>query len=439
MSRSSYTYTDTASSHTPRIPYRSAYVGLLAIGLMILCSTHCVSGQPPVTQEIAASTAGIAETGEQPQVAWRLQEGVVKKGQQALSIFHHAGVNTAQVLQLRRSVRAAYDINRLRVGRFYRIQVDAEGQLQRFIYHINTEKQLRVEWHDQRFVGDVEPIPYVQQERLVSGRIVSSLSQALVAQGESVDISEDVATIFSREIDIDTDLHPGDTFHFLIEEHWPDGATPHYHRILAAELVSQGRVFQAVYYDGPNAEGYYLPDGRSLQGLFLRAPLHYTRISSHFSPRRFHPILKCYRPHWGVDYAAPYGTPIYSIGDGTIQWMGVDRQGGQMIRIRHARGYVSYYLHLSRFASTVNVGTQVEKGQVIGYVGATGLATGPHLDFRLKQHGRYLNPLTHDNVEAPPLPRHVLPTFQPYVQRLLAKLHEDDHPVPAALTVASRE
>lgn len=224
-----------------------------------------------------------------------------------------------------------------------------------------------------------------------------------------------------------------------IEEHWHEGAAPHSHRILAAELVSQERVFQAVYYDGPNAEGYYLPDGRSLQGMFLRAPLRYTRISSHFSPRRFHPILKCYRPHWGVDYAAPYGTPIHSVGDGTVQWIGFESQGGQMIRIRHARGYMSYYLHLSRFAPTVKAGAHVEKGQVIGYVGTTGLATGPHLDFRLKQHGRYLNPLTHDNIEAPPLPRHVLPTFQPYVQRLLAKLHEDDQPTRAALTVASRE
>ena len=438
MSRSIEAYTNTVSGHKPRVQHRTSTLRFLAIGCTVVCGMSYPLGLSALAQDIAASAPRATVAAAQPQAGWRMHEGTVKKGQSALTIFHHVGVNTAQVLRLQQCVRATYDLNRLHRGQFYRIQIRPDGQLQRFIYHINPDQRLRIEWHEPRCVAQVESIPYERHERIVSGRITSSLSHALANQGESVRLGEDIADVFARVVDFETDVRPGDTFHVLTEERSHAGAPPRYHRILAAELVNQDRVLQAVYYDDHNARGYYLPDGQSLQGMFLRAPLRYTRISSPFSPRRFHPILKRYRPHWGVDYAAPYGTPVRSIGQGLVQWVGHEKQGGQMIRIRHKEGYMSYYLHLSRFADGRQAGAQVEKGQVIGYVGTTGLATGPHLDFRLKKHGRYLNPLTQGNVEAPSLPLAALSTFRPYAQRLLAKLHGQSEPIGGAITMAHR-
>jgi murein DD-endopeptidase MepM/ murein hydrolase activator NlpD len=159
-----------------------------------------------------------------------------------------------------------------------------------------------------------------------------------------------------------------------------------------------------------------------MRRMFLRSPLQYTRISSRFSHRRFHPVLKRYQPHLGIDYAAPIGTPVRSVADGVVVRAGRKGQNGKMVEIRHNRVYTTYYSHLSRFARGVRSGKRITQGQVIGYVGSTGLATGPHLDFRITKHGTYLNPLRHKNIEAPPLPRQALPAFQAYAEHLLAKL-----------------
>lgn len=351
-----------------------------------------------------------------------LVEGTVKKGQTALAIFRQAGVEAAQVMALQQAVRSVYDIHRLHIGQPYRIESSPEGELQRFTYEIDSQRQLQVERQQQTFVGRVEPIHYARRERVVSGRIDDTLYATLTARGESSRLVGDFADIFAWSIDFYTDLRQGDIFRLLIEERWRHGNAPRYHRILAAELVNKGRVLEAVYYAHDNQGAYYQPDGRSLRGMFLRSPLRYTRISSRFSHRRLHPILKRYRPHLGIDYAAPSGTPVRSVGAGTVQWAGRKGANGKMVKIRHDKTYTTYYLHLSRFTRGVRSGARVEQGQVIGYVGSTGLSTGPHLDFRMSKHGQYLNPLTLKSVEAPPLPKQALPAFQSYTENLLAKL-----------------
>jgi murein DD-endopeptidase MepM/ murein hydrolase activator NlpD len=180
-----------------------------------------------------------------------------------------------------------------------------------------------------------------------------------------------------------------------------------------------------VYYPAQEDQGtYYRPDGSAIRRMFLRSPLHYTRISSQFSPHRFHPLLGQYRPHLGIDYAAPAGTPVRSVADGVIAWAGMKGASGNLVEVRHNSVYSTFYLHLSRFAHNIQVGKRVAQGEVIGYVGATGLATGPHLDFRLTKEGKYLNPLEHNHksIEAPPLPRETLPAFRAHAKRLLAEL-----------------
>jgi murein DD-endopeptidase MepM/ murein hydrolase activator NlpD len=330
-------------------------------------------------------------------------------------------------MSLREAIREIYDIHHLRAGQPYSVEVAPEGQLLRFTYEINAQYLLEVERQEQTFVGRLTPIGYAHKERVVSATINATLYEALADQGEDLRIAADLVEIFAWDIDFYTDLRRGDMLRLVLEDRYRDGRRIGYHRILAAELVNQERSVQAVYYPLEDDHGtYYRPDGRSMRRRFLRSPLQYTRISSQFSPSRFHPILKQYRPHLGIDYAAPMGTPVRSVGDGVVTWAASKGANGKMVTVRHNSVYSTYYLHLSRFAPDIRVGDRVSQGQIIGYVGSTGLSTGPHLDFRMTKNGQFLNPLGHNNVEAPPLPREVLPAFQAYAKRLLIALTTSD-------------
>ena len=347
----------------------------------------------------------------------------VVRGETSYTLLQRAGVKAAEVMALREAIREVYDVWHLRAGQPYSLEMTPEGQLLRFTYEIDTQHILEVERQDQTFVGRLTPIAYEHKERVVHAIIRASLYETLAAQGEDVRIAADLAEIFAWDVDFYTDLRHGDTFRLVLEDRYRDGKRVGYQRILAAELINQARVFQAVYYPRAGDGGtYYRPDGRAMRRMFLRSPLQYTRISSQFSPRRFHPILKQYRPHLGIDYAAPMGTPVRSVGDGVVTWIGRKGGNGKMVTIRHNRAYSTYYLHLSRFANDIQVDDHVTQGQIIGYVGSTGFSTGPHLDFRMTKNGRFLNPLAHNNVEAQPLPHEALPAFRAYAKRLLVAL-----------------
>jgi murein DD-endopeptidase MepM/ murein hydrolase activator NlpD len=350
--------------------------------------------------------------------------GTVARGETSYALLQGAGVSAVEVTALREAIRDVYDMRQLRAGQPYSLEMAPEGQLLRFTYEIDTQHILEVERQEQTFVGRLTPITYEHKERVVHATIRASLYEALVAQGEDVRLAADLAEIFACDVDFYTDLHRGDTFRVVLEDRYRDGKRVGYRRILAAELSNQAHVFQAVYYPREGDTGtYYRPDGRSMRRMFLRSPLQYTRISSQFSPRRFHPILKRYRPHLGIDYAAPMGTPVRSVGDGVVTWIGSKGGNGKMVVIQHNHAYSTYYLHLLRFANDMQVDDRVTQGQIIGYVGSTGLSTGPHLDFRMTKNGRFLNPLGHNNVEAQPLPRAVLPVFRAYAKRLLVALN----------------
>jgi len=397
----------------------AAYLMLLvAVGGQIATVQSVEPGTKPVP-DVAAAPAVWPE-GSAPIV------GTVKRGQTAFALLRQAGVSTAEVRKMQRAIRHVFDLRHLQAGQPYSVTVAANGLLQYFTYEPDAHQRLEVQRQGQTFVGRLEPVAYERKRRLLHGSIRSSLYAALAAQGEAPQLAAELAEIFAWDIDFHTDLHHGDSFRMLIEKRYRHGKLLGYPRILAAELRNRQRVFQAVYYPPQADQGtYYRPDGSAIRRMFLRSPLHYTRISSPFSPHRFHPILGQYRPHLGIDYAAPAGTPVRSVADGVIAWAGMKGASGNMVEVRHNSVYSTFYLHLSRFASDVQVGKRVTQGEVIGYVGATGRATGPHLDFRLTKDGKYLNPLTHSNksLEAAPLPPQALPAFRAHAKRLLAELH----------------
>jgi murein DD-endopeptidase MepM/ murein hydrolase activator NlpD len=242
------------------------------------------------------------------------------------------------------------------------------------------------------FHSEIRTIPSETETAGVSGTIQGSLFESVIAGGEKPELAMRLAEIFGWDLDFYTDPRPGDTFRIVVEKKkLANGETAAYGRILVAEYNNAGRPYRAVLFrDVTGHPAYFTPDGKAMKKAFLHSPLKFAAaITSHFSAHRFHPILKEYRPHLGIDYAAPTGTPVQTIGDGRVTFAGRKGGAGNLIEIQHTNGYTTYYMHLSRVL--VHAGQHVEQGQRIGLVGMTGLATGPHLDFRIQQHGQFLN------------------------------------------------
>jgi len=242
------------------------------------------------------------------------------------------------------------------------------------------------------FHSEIRIIPSETETAGVSGTIQGSLFESVIAAGEKPELAMRLAEIFAWDLDFYTDPRPGDTFRIVVEKKkLANGETAAYGRILIAEYNNAGRPYRAVlFHDVTGHPAYFTPDGKAMKKAFLHSPLKFAAaITSHFSAHRFHPILKEYRPHLGIDYAAPTGTPVQTIGDGRVTFAGRKGGAGNLIEIQHSNGYTTYYMHLSRVL--VHAGQHVEQGQRIGLVGMTGLATGPHLDFRIQQRGQFLN------------------------------------------------
>jgi murein DD-endopeptidase MepM/ murein hydrolase activator NlpD len=240
--------------------------------------------------------------------------------------------------------------------------------------------------------------------------------------GQSGEIAMKVADILAWQVDFLTEPRPGDEVRVVWERYRRNGEFLFDGRILAVEYRGKGNRCFAVYYDGNEKyAGYYDLQGQSVRKAFLKAPLSYRRISSYFSHSRFHPILRYWRPHLGIDYAAPTGTPVEAVGDGKVIFAGRNHDYGNQVQIRHNSTYVTYYGHLSRFARGIKKGVYVKQGQVIGYVGMTGLATGPHLDFRIKRNGKFVNFLKLKIPPAKSLPKRLMEEYKSLrIERLAA-------------------
>ena len=329
---------------------------------------------------------------------------------------------------------AVFDPRQLRADRPYRLVRTIDGLLREFEYQIDTDRFLRIvnRLGDAGGGVDAEVLAYEKQTDIVAidAKIDGdhpSLIAAIDESGEHVQLAMALAEIFSGTVDFESDLQPGDSFRVLFEKRSHDGAFSDYGAILGAAIDVDGRRHQAFRWIDPGngKPSYYDENGRSLKRFFLRSPLRFEpRITSGFSRRRLHPIDRVYRAHLGVDYGAPTGSAVVAVANGVVVSANYSGAGGNMVHLKHPGGFETYYLHLSGFGKGIRPGARVEQGQVIGRVGSTGAATGPHLDYRLKQAGVFVNPLATHSRQAPgePIPASHLAAFRSSRDALLAQL-----------------
>jgi murein DD-endopeptidase MepM/ murein hydrolase activator NlpD len=276
--------------------------------------------------------------------------------------------------------------------------------------------------------------PVERRTASASGVITSSLFEAAQQAGMSDKLTMELAGIFGWDIDFALDIRDGDHFSVIYDDLYVAGNSLRHGDILAAEFVNNGTTYRAVRYTDPSGQSdYYTPDGKSMRRAFLRTPVEFSRISSYFGTARFHPILNRIRAHKGVDYAAPVGTPVKATGDGKVAFVGLRGGYGKAIELQHGARYSTLYGHLSRFASGLRSGNRVHQGQVIGYVGMTGLATGPHLHYEFRIDGVHRNPLKVQFPDAAPIAAQYKQDFSATSRRFLAQLDAIDGTSSVAL------
>lgn len=313
-------------------------------------------------------------------------------------------------------------LKRLMPGHPLRVR-HTDGRLEELEYEISHTETLHVYRRHGSFAADTVTVALETNINHATGIISDSLFLSAQRAGVSDNLIMQLIDIYAWDIDFALDIREGDRFSILYEEQFKDGVKVKDGPILAAEFVNQERVFYAVRYtDAQGYSNYYNQDGYSMRKSFLRTPVNFTRISSRFSLARKHPVLNRIRAHKGVDYAAPTGTPVKATGDGTVAFAGFNGGYGRMVTLRHGEKYSTVYGHLQRFAKNISAGRRVTQGQTIGYVGMTGLATGPHLHYEFRIFGVHHNPLTVKLPAAPGIPKDELGVFRAQTQPLLAQL-----------------
>jgi len=343
-----------------------------------------------------------------------------------MSLFNLTG---SDIIKITRKAKPLYNLASLQADTVLSV-FTTEDQLERVEYRFNDFEVLVIEKDDNEeegySVSRVELPKEVRTER-VSGVIDNSLYEAGLKAGAEPGLIISLSDVFAWDVDFASDIRKGDTFRILYETIYVEGRPVKTGSILGAEITNDGKTFTAVYYeDSKGRGGYYDLDGKSLKRTLLRSPLRYSRISSHFTNRRYHPIHKKYRPHHGIDYAAPTGTPVEAAGSGRVVFAGWKRGYGKYIVIKHNNSYTTAYGHLSRIAKGITSGARVEQGRVIGYVGSTGISTGPHLHYEVRVGNRLINPLSIKPTPTKSIHESELPRFTLVKQEVMGWLSDGE-------------
>lgn len=340
------------------------------------------------------------------------REERIQRGDSVASVLARLQIDDPEALQLLRSNKQAKALSQLVPGKTVRATTTADGRLVNLRY-LNGGSLFAVDRNGANYTIKEEPARLEQRVLMISARIRNSLFGATDAAGLSDAVATQIADIFSTDIDFHRDLRKGDRFSVVYEMFYHAGEPVKTGRVLSAEFTNQGKTYQAVYYQYSDGQGgYYTLDGKNLRKQFLRSPLEFSRITSGFANARFHPVLQTWRAHKGVDYGAPTGTRVKAAGDGVVEFAGWNGGYGNLIVLHHQSKFTTYYGHLSGFAKGLRKGKRVTQGDVIGYVGATGLATGPHLHYEFRVNDVSKNPLRVAMPSAPPITPEQKPKFE---------------------------
>ncbi len=397
-------------------------LAMLWITVAVLAFWHAAR-----TEEIPAELADEMTESEPPApTPVQAVEVVVRRGDTLSAIFKRSGLKTSAT-RLVRSSDAAGRLAALQPGDMLRILVNGD-EMERLEYDPDPLRRLVVRRDGAGYAARWEHRPAQKQTFVASGTITHSLYRDGKAAGLPDSILAELTRLFGWDIDFSRDLRAGDTFTVVYEQHWRDERKLADGPILAAEFTNRGHSFRAFRYttrDGRTA--YFTEQGEPVQKQFSRNPVDMARISSRFSLKRWHPVLHRFRAHKGVDYAAPTGTPVRATGDGQVIYKGRKGGYGRTVILQHGKRYTTLYAHLSRYARGLRVGNRVRQGQVIGYIGSSGLATGPHLHYEFRIDGRHHDPLKVAARRGDPLPQAELRRFRAHIQPLRAELETHRH------------
>lgn len=411
-------------SHTSTI---SALIILIIAGLTYwYLNEHSNSAQPVIVEHMPSDFPLESDLKESD---LRKETITVKSGHTLEQVLRSVGLNGRELNEIHTQTKSVKDLARIRPGQVFEIFHDKLGPtpglvafkvidsvLERHLVYRSPASPEK--WNIKHIQ---EPVEY--KNITYTGVVESSLWASAEEASMAPELIGDLSEIFAWQIDFAREVQPQDKWRLVVEQPMLRGEPVGRGKILVAEYSNNQNVHTGVLFrlNGEDL-GYFAPDGSSLKRMFLKAPVAFSRISSRFTRARFHPVLKVYRPHMGVDYAAPTGTPIRSVGDGRVSFAAWSGGGGKVIKIKHNSTYETAYKHLSRFAPGIKAGARVKQGQLIGYVGSTGLSSGPHLHFEFYENGRYVDPLGKKFPKAEPVPQNQLQKFQADGAELIKQL-----------------
>ena len=420
---------------------------LLSVGIYIISdrinSTDFASSKQPKQKTAKVVTDTIPAIPAQPELlfgipvdSFEVVESKIKRNENLSEILIPYNVSFAAIAELAKNSREVFDVRRMAANKNITLFCDKDSA--RTAHYLVYEPSLTeyVVFNLSDSLGaKLHQKEVVVEEKTIYGTISSSLAESVSEAGGSAALTSLLVDVYAWQIDFFR-IQKGDWYKVIYEEKSVDGEPVGVGRILAVQFGHDGHEFQAFYFDQGNGIDYFDEEGNSLRKAFLKAPLNFTRISSRYSPRRFHPVQKRWKAHLGTDYAAPKGTPIRTVGDGVIVAAGYNGGNGNYVKVKHNGTYTTQYLHMSKIAKGIKSGTRVSQGQTIGYVGSTGLATGPHLCFRFWKNGKQVDALKVELPPSEPIDPTNLNAFEEVKAQYAQKLATINFPQPKELQAA---
>lgn len=409
----------------------AAPTSLLAAALALHSETRYLEAIDGDAQAFATAPATAAIPAAPVVPLETSTDHIVRPGQTLSVALRELGLGNQETHEASIALTRYLDPRRLRAGDRYRAHFRTSGatrarELTGVVFALAGRGEVRLARSADRWQSAWRPYEREVKTRTLAGTVTGGLESSIRAAGGQPGIAGRMADVLQWDLDFNRDLRAGDHFEVLYEEVYLDGQANGLGDVIALTYQTSGRRLEAYRYE----DGYYDADGRPLRKMFLKSPLPYLRVTSGFTNRRFHPVLKIYRPHLGVDLGAPTGTPVRVTASGSVVSASWSGGGGKTVKVRHPSGYVTAYLHLSRYAQGIRPGARVRQGDVIGYVGSTGLATAPHLDYRVQRNGRWLNPMALASVAAEAIGKAEAGSYRVWRDALRASL-ESGAPLPA--------